>query len=146
VYGEQKARYPELNGRMAWGGAFGTQLGGGGAPDLMHFDLGGERGHWTQNLPSKMGPMPGVTYGPGAVDQQQTPPPTSQAPSAWPDQAKPMDDYSNYHPINNVKVDNRSDEDVSHAKSTSDNDDGSHQAESEEKSKTPEMSEMPEDI
>jgi hypothetical protein len=26
------------------GGAFGTKIGGGGVPDLMHFDLGGSRG------------------------------------------------------------------------------------------------------
>jgi hypothetical protein len=57
TYGVQRAFYPELNGRFAWGGAFGTQLGGGGPPDLMHFDLGGERGHWTGSRPSTMGPL-----------------------------------------------------------------------------------------
>jgi hypothetical protein len=35
---------PGLVNRLGWGGAFGTQLGGGGVPDLMHFDLGGSRG------------------------------------------------------------------------------------------------------
>jgi hypothetical protein len=58
VYAEQQANHPELNGKLAWGGAFGTQLGGGGAPDLMHFDLGGERGHWTMNRPSQLGGLP----------------------------------------------------------------------------------------
>lgn len=57
AYGEQLAKYPELKGRFAWGGAFGTQLGGGGPPDLMHFDIGGERGHWSQSRPSRMGPL-----------------------------------------------------------------------------------------
>jgi hypothetical protein len=38
------ANDPELVSRLGWGGAFGTQLGGGGVPDLMHFDLGGSRG------------------------------------------------------------------------------------------------------
>jgi hypothetical protein len=57
TYGVQRSIYPELNGRFAWGGAFGTQLGGGGPPDLMHFDLGGERGHWTGSRPSTMGPL-----------------------------------------------------------------------------------------
>jgi hypothetical protein len=58
VYAEQQANHPELNGKLAWGGAFGTQLGGGGPPDLMHFDLGGERGHWTMNRPSQLGALP----------------------------------------------------------------------------------------
>jgi hypothetical protein len=58
VYAQQQATHPELNGRLAWGGAFGTQLGGGGPPDLMHFDLGGERGHWVMNRPSRLGAMP----------------------------------------------------------------------------------------
>jgi hypothetical protein len=35
---------PKLGPQLGWGGAFGTQLGGGGVPDLMHFDLGGSRG------------------------------------------------------------------------------------------------------
>jgi hypothetical protein len=60
AYGEQLTRYPELRSQFAWGGAFGTQTqarGGGGPPDLMHFDIGGERGHWTQSRPSVMGPL-----------------------------------------------------------------------------------------
>jgi hypothetical protein len=35
---------PDLEGHLGWGGAFGTKIGGGGVPDLMHFDLGGSRG------------------------------------------------------------------------------------------------------
>ena len=35
---------PDLVPKIGYGGAFGTQKGGGGVPDLMHFDLGGSRG------------------------------------------------------------------------------------------------------
>lgn len=68
AYGEQKARYPELNGKFAWGGAFGTALGGGGERDLMHFDINGERGRYTQYQLRNLGPVPGVQYG----DKPQT--------------------------------------------------------------------------
>jgi hypothetical protein len=44
TYGEMKARHPELDGQLAWGGNFGT-VSGGNTPDLMHFDIGGDRGH-----------------------------------------------------------------------------------------------------
>lgn len=37
---------PSAAANFAWGGHFGTQLGGGGPPDLMHYDLGGVRGHF----------------------------------------------------------------------------------------------------
>ena len=35
---------PKLVPQIGYGGAFGTKLGGGGVPDLMHYDLGGSRG------------------------------------------------------------------------------------------------------
>jgi len=57
AYTEQLKRYPELTGKFAWGGAFGTQLGGGGVRDLMHFDLGGERGRYQQYRLSNLGPL-----------------------------------------------------------------------------------------
>jgi hypothetical protein len=41
--------HPELEGKLAWGGRFGT-VSGGGTPDLMHFDLGGDRGHFRPSL------------------------------------------------------------------------------------------------
>jgi hypothetical protein len=41
-----KTNHPDLFSQLGWGGHFGTQLGGGGPPDLMHFDLGGRRGHF----------------------------------------------------------------------------------------------------
>jgi hypothetical protein len=44
TYREMQARYPELQGKLAWGGNFGTD-GKNSIPDLMHFDIGGDRGH-----------------------------------------------------------------------------------------------------
>jgi len=35
---------PELADQMAWGGHFGTKIGGGGVEDTMHYDLAGPRG------------------------------------------------------------------------------------------------------
>jgi hypothetical protein len=115
--GEQMARYPELNRKFAWGGAFGTKKGGGGPPDLMHFDLSGERGHWTQNWMSNMGVYPGLVY--GKPVPQQSPPP-AQTPWDGPhnpvpflgqqgyDQAIPTQE--NLNPLDTLQVDNRSDD------------------------------------
>lgn len=64
-YGEMKARHPELAGKLAWGGSFGT-VSGGSTPDLMHFDIGGERaspGKQFAPVLSQLGPLPGVEYG-----------------------------------------------------------------------------------
>lgn len=60
AYTYQQSAYPDLNGKLAWGGAFETSRGS-GTPDLMHFDLGGERGHFSDNLLSKLGPLSGET-------------------------------------------------------------------------------------
>ena len=60
AYTELLATNPELKGQFAWGGAFGTQKGTGAGPrDLMHFDLGGERGRYTQYRLSNLGPLDG---------------------------------------------------------------------------------------
>jgi hypothetical protein len=48
AYGYQEKMHPELTGKFQWGGQFGTQIGGGGVPDLMHFDIGGRRGNYRQ--------------------------------------------------------------------------------------------------
>jgi hypothetical protein len=64
AYGEMLARHPDLKGRFAWGGAFGTELGGGGERDLMHFDINRERGRYEEHQLRNMGPVPGVKYGP----------------------------------------------------------------------------------
>ncbi|UFX46139.1 phage tail tape measure protein [Bradyrhizobium sp. 41S5] len=81
-YGEMLARYPNLKGKFAWGGAFGTQLGGGGRRDLMHFDVNGERGRYSQYQLHNMGSVPGTKYGitdnvPSSVIQNV---PAAQAP------------------------------------------------------------------
>lgn len=68
AYGEMMARYPELNGRLAHGAAFGVSRGSNVA-DLMHFDLGGERGNLAPHL-SKLGALPGERY--GEPKQQKT--------------------------------------------------------------------------
>jgi hypothetical protein len=69
---------PELAKRFAWGGHFGTQIGGGGTNDLMHYDIGGPRGHFGDPLGERAdaarrakqiaeaGPLPGVPGSRGA--------------------------------------------------------------------------------
>jgi hypothetical protein len=61
--GYQMKHRPDLTGKFTWGGAFGTQRPSGGPPDLMHFDLGGWRGHYTQNRIERLKPL----YPPSAV-------------------------------------------------------------------------------
>ena len=61
-YGEMLERYPELKGKFANGGAFGTSPFNRNEPDLMHYDIGGERGQLAPHI-SKQCPMPGVAYG-----------------------------------------------------------------------------------
>ncbi|MHC6154801.1 phage tail tape measure protein [Bradyrhizobium elkanii] len=83
AYGEMLARYPTLKGKFAWGGAFGTRLGGGGQRDLMHFDVNGERGRYSQYQLRNMGSVPGTKYGvtdnvPSSVIQNV---PAAQAPA-----------------------------------------------------------------
>ncbi|UGY15114.1 hypothetical protein HAP48_0042420 [Bradyrhizobium septentrionale] len=78
AHGEQQARHPELNGQFAWGGAFGTALGGGGERDLMHFDINGERGRYEQYQLRNMGSVPGFTYGKQA-SPERSPAPEQQA-------------------------------------------------------------------
>jgi hypothetical protein len=55
--GYQLTHRPDLTGRFTWGGAFGTQRPSGGPPDLMHFDLGGHRGHYVQNRIENLQPL-----------------------------------------------------------------------------------------
>jgi hypothetical protein len=135
------ARYPDLKGQFAWGGAFGASASN-SAADLMHFDIGGQRGDPSRYL-TKLGPIPGETYGgkqpqgpsltpspPSQVQQPPAPQPWStQRPQAsWPTAKLPSIPYTasgSYHnPFEQTRVDNRSDLDVAQAKTTSDNDDG----------------------
>jgi hypothetical protein len=72
-YGYQLQTHPELSGKFAWGGAFGTQIPSGGPPDLMHFDLGGTRGHWTQSQLPNLGPLyPRASADRGVVDAKSS--------------------------------------------------------------------------
>lgn len=56
VINAQRQVFPTLTGRLAFGGAFGTN-GTNDIADLMHFDLSGERGHIEKNLPSRLVPI-----------------------------------------------------------------------------------------
>lgn len=67
-YGEMLARHPELKGRFSWGGSFGTSRGS-STPDLMHFDIGGERGNASRYL-THMGALPEEKYGPKPEEKQ----------------------------------------------------------------------------
>jgi hypothetical protein len=59
---------PELLNRIGYGGAFGTQLGGGGVPDLMHYDLGGSRGRMQPDVQfHKLQPLPDNPTATGAA-------------------------------------------------------------------------------
>lgn len=58
AYGYLLGSHPELANRFAWGGAFGTRKGGGGEPDLMHYDFGGQRGRMRpERQVQRMGPL-----------------------------------------------------------------------------------------
>jgi hypothetical protein len=103
TYGQILSLHPELKGKFAWGGAFGTELGGGGPPDLMHFDIGGERGRWDARHPSAMGPL----Y-PMEVEKQAAPPEPWQSYGTGPWPSEEEDD----HPANHLKVENSSSFDV----------------------------------
>jgi murein DD-endopeptidase MepM/ murein hydrolase activator NlpD len=108
VYGELSARYPELKDKFAWGGAFGTKKGGGGPPDLMHFDLQGRRGHWAFNQPQNMGGMPGVTYGKGVTLATAGQKPTVTPPEkvAFGQPVQTFGQKEDKHPVDNMKVNN----------------------------------------
>ena len=52
------ANDPQIGSQIGYGGAFGTKLGGGGVPDLMHYDLGGSRGRMRPDVQfSKLKPL-----------------------------------------------------------------------------------------
>jgi hypothetical protein len=74
AYGEMLVRYPELQGRLAWGGSFGTSSRNPNEPDLMHIDIGGERGRLAPHL-SKMGAVAGTKYGQGVQTAEREPSP-----------------------------------------------------------------------
>jgi hypothetical protein len=60
TYGDMQKRYPDLAPRFAHGAQFGTH-GGSGIPDLMHYDIGGQRrspGPQFSPTIQELGPMP----------------------------------------------------------------------------------------
>lgn len=79
AYGEMLARYPQLKGTLAWGGSFGTSSRNPNEPDLMHLDLGGQRGRLAPHL-TELGAVPGVKYGqPGGTAAAGPPSPQAIA-------------------------------------------------------------------
>jgi hypothetical protein len=68
-YAYQLKNHPDLTGKFAWGGAFGT-VPGGKVQDLMHFDIGGERGRILKNRLSNLGPLEDVKGAIQAADNQ----------------------------------------------------------------------------
>jgi hypothetical protein len=144
---------PELAQQHRWGGYFSGPIGAGGkygAMDLMHQDFAGGNarmaaGQWETGLHPGWQKAWGVgEHSSGIAERAKnnTANAARVSPSAWPEQGTKPVDYTpdNDHPINNIKVDNRSDQDVSHAKTTSDNDSGSSQSASEPESETSETS------
>jgi hypothetical protein len=141
---------PELAQQHRWGGYFSGPIGAGGkygAMDLMHQDFAGGNsrmaaGQWETGLHPGWQRAWGVgEHSSGIAERARNnavnavrASSSADKPPAWPEQgAEPWDKSTgihirpNDHPINNVKVDNRSDDDVSHAKTSSNNDDGSRQ-------------------
>lgn len=66
AYTHAQQNYPALAGRLGWGGAFDkSKRGDTGVPDLMHFDLGGDRGNLRPgNQLRRLGPL---NRGPGGI-------------------------------------------------------------------------------
>jgi hypothetical protein len=133
---------PELAQQHRWGGYFSGPIGAGGkygAMDLMHQDFAGGNarmaaGQWETGLHPAWQRAWGVgEHSSGiaerakddAVNASRVSPLVDKS-SAWPEQGtKPVDYASNdNHPINNIKIDNRSDMDIHQAKTHSDNDSG----------------------
>lgn len=69
AYGEMKARHPNLEGSFGWGGSFGVSRND-STRDLMHFDLGTDRGRQTQYRLKNLGPVENVQYGVNKVNKE----------------------------------------------------------------------------
>jgi hypothetical protein len=138
---------PELAAQHRWGGYFSGGLGPGGtygAMDLMHQDFAGgdsrmAAGQWKTGLHSEWARRWGVTESSsGIADRARSNAATSQlSPSSGKPSQELADDWKDVplpyqtkteieirHPIDHVKVHNHSDDDVSAAKTSSDQDNG----------------------
>jgi hypothetical protein len=80
ILGEMTARYPELVPHLGHGCNFGTSSRHPEEPDLMHVDLGGDRGH-IKPMISELGPVPNVEY--GKLRVEWPPPEPKGPPRAW---------------------------------------------------------------
>ena len=74
----QQQLYPQLNGKLAWGGNFETGRGSGVA-DLMHFDLGGDRGRFGTLAALTGGASPAVAQQQGSSAQVASAAPAATA-------------------------------------------------------------------
>jgi hypothetical protein len=123
AYTEAIKKYPGIANQIGWGGAFAT-VPGGTTPDLMHIDLGGQRGGLRPgNVLNKLGPLSAEEQERAlkkSGTQEETPKPAEEPKKEEPAKPKPTiiehrgkDEVDeNAHPVNRVKVDNRSDMDV----------------------------------
>jgi hypothetical protein len=84
AYGYQEKNHPELTGQFQWGAQFGTSAKNPEEPDLMHFDIGGRRGHIAQYSRETIGAVLPPVQG---TPQQQEQQPLTIPPIVYPWQA-----------------------------------------------------------
>jgi len=82
IRGEMQARYPELLPHLGHGYNFGTSSRHNEERDLMHVDLGGDRGHLKPMI-SELGPIEGIEY--GKLKVEWPPPAPKGPPQSWTD-------------------------------------------------------------
>jgi hypothetical protein len=141
---------PELAQQHRWGGYFSGPIGPGGkygAMDLMHQDFAGgdarmAAGQWKTGLSPGWQKAWGVGEHSSGIaerakedaasktdvnsDYAPASPTSDKSPPTWPEKGTKSVDYTSDddHPLNKIKVDNRSDMDIHQAKTHSDNDEG----------------------
>lgn len=80
MYGWMQQNNPNAAGSLAWGGSFPIPYGRRyGQADLMHFDMGGQRGRWSQYQPQNMGGVRGVDYSQPPQSYARAPKPETDA-------------------------------------------------------------------
>jgi hypothetical protein len=76
---------PSAERSIGYGGAFGTQIGGGGVPDLMHYDWGGSRGRMRPEVQfARLQPLQAHERNTEPRTRLAGPPPAKEAPVAKP--------------------------------------------------------------